>query len=162
MHIQDTPWEAVRRISVDNEGEHVLLLRPKLEQITHQLMCEITVENNVKIITFRSTMNVRNDTSFPIEMVVVDAHGKAAAPLMKISPGHAHPLPLTSVYDKRFRLRPLRGFNFDYNWSMPIYWKHLVSRPIRPISCGHREPANPAFYFQAKANQHSNDLRQSQ
>lgn len=120
-------------------------------------MCDIKVENNVKIITFRSTMNVENDTSLPIEMVVVDSHGKAAAALIKIPPGSSHPLPLTSVFDKRFRLRPLRGFNFDFNWSMPLYWKHLVSKPIRPISCGHRDPGKQAFYFQARANLHTDD-----
>jgi vacuolar protein sorting-associated protein 13A/C len=70
-------------------------------------MCDIKVENNIKIITFRSTFNVENNTALPIEMIIVDAHGKASTAQIKINPGESHPLPLTAAYEKRFRLRPL-------------------------------------------------------
>lgn len=100
----------MRGISVDRQGEQVLALRPKLDRVAHQLMCEVHLENNIKVITFRSTFNVENQTSLPIEMIVVDSHGKAAAGAMKILPGESCPLPLEAAYEKRFRLRPLRGY----------------------------------------------------
>jgi vacuolar protein sorting-associated protein 13A/C len=46
----------------------------------------------------------------------------------------------------------LGGFGFDYSWSMPLHWRQLMSRPIRPISCKHQTPKEPAFYFQGQAN----------
>ena len=48
------------------------------------MTCEIRLENNVKVITFRSTLNVENQTSLPVEMIVVDAHGKASSGALKI------------------------------------------------------------------------------
>jgi vacuolar protein sorting-associated protein 13A/C len=107
IQLQDTPWEALRGISVDREGEHVLALRPKLDKVSHQLMCEIRLDKNIKVVTFRSTFNVENETSLPIEMIIVDAHGKASGGAMKIDPGQSCPLPLEAAYEKRFRLRPL-------------------------------------------------------
>ncbi|WWD17860.1 hypothetical protein CI109_102304 [Kwoniella shandongensis] len=157
IQLQDTPWESLRGISVDREGDHILTLRPRLDKVSHQLTCEIKLENNIKVITFRSTLNVENQTSLPVEMIVVDAHGKAASGAMKIAPGESCPLPLEAAFEKRFRLRPLKGFGFDYSWSMPLHWKQLMSRPIRPISCKHQTPKEPAFYFQAQANFNAKD-----
>lgn len=34
---------------------------------------------------------------------------------------------------------------------MPLHWRQLVQRPIRPVSCKHQTPKEPAFYFQAEA-----------
>lgn len=78
-----------------------------MDKVSHQLMCDIKVENNIKVITFRSTFNVENNTALPIEMIIVDSHGKASTGQIKIPPGQSHPLPLTAAYEKRFRLRPL-------------------------------------------------------
>ncbi|OCF42293.1 vacuolar protein sorting-associated protein vps13 [Kwoniella heveanensis CBS 569] len=157
IQLQDTPWESLRGISVDREGDHILTLRPRLDRVSHQLTCEIKLENNIKVITFRSNLNVENETSLPVEMIVVDAHGKASSGALRIDPSESCPLPLEAAYEKRFRLRPLRGFGFDYSWSMPLHWKQLVSRPIRPISCKHQTPKEPAFYFQAQANFNAKD-----
>lgn len=84
IQLRDSPWEAIRGISVDREGEHVLPLRPRLDSVAHQIACDIKLENNVKVITFRSTLNVENHTSIAVEMIVVDAHGKASTGALKI------------------------------------------------------------------------------
>jgi vacuolar protein sorting-associated protein 13A/C len=155
IQIQDgnrnSRWEKLRQISVDRAGEKVLTLRPRLDTVSHQIACEIKLENNVKIITFRSTLNVENQTSLPIEMIVVDSHGKASTGALRIDPGQSMPMPLIDAYEKRFRLRPLKGFNFDYSWSLPLHWRQLMSRPIRSISCKHQTPKEPAFFFQGQA-----------
>ncbi|KIR43636.1 vacuolar protein sorting-associated protein vps13 [Cryptococcus deuterogattii 99/473] len=152
IQLQDTPWDPLRDISVDREGDHILTLRPRLDRVSHQITCEIKLVNNIKVITFRSTLNVENKTSLPVEMIVVDSHGKAASAALKIDPGESCPLPLEAAFEKRFRLRPLRGFGFDFSWSAPLHWKTLLAKPIRPISCKHQTPKEPAFYFQAQAN----------
>lgn len=153
VKLEKCPWtEPLRGISVDREGEQVLNLRPKTDKVSHQIMCEIRLEQNIKVITFRSTLNIDNKTSHPIEMIVVDTHGKALGGAMKINPGESCPLPLTAVYDGRFRLRPLKGFGFDYGWSSMIHWTNLMKRPIRAISCKPMTTGGTAFYFQAQAN----------
>lgn len=152
IQLQDTPWDPLRDISVDREGDHILTLRPRLDRVSHQITCEIKLVNNIKVITFRSTLNVENKTSLPVEMIVVDSHGKAASAALKIDPGESCPLPLEAAFEKRFRLRPLKGFGFDFSWSAPLHWKTLLAKPIRPISCKHQTPKEPAFYFQAQAN----------
>lgn len=43
------------------------------------------------------------------------------------------------------------GFGFEHSWSMALHWRQLVANPIRPISCKHQTPKEPAFYFQAEA-----------
>lgn len=43
------------------------------------------------------------------------------------------------------------GFGFEHSWSMPLHWRQLMARPIRPVSCKHQTPKEPAFYFQAQA-----------
>lgn len=152
VKLENCPWtEALRGISVDREGENILLLRPKIEKVSHQLMCEVKLEHNIKVITFRSTLNVDNKTSHPVEMIVVDTHGKAMGGAMKIDPGESCPIPLVAVYDGRFRIRPLKGFGFDYGWSSMIHWTNLMKRSKRSISCKPMNQGDTAFYFQAQA-----------
>jgi vacuolar protein sorting-associated protein 13A/C len=78
------PWEQISNIAVDKEGEYTYVLRPRLDKILHRMLCEIVVENNVKIVTLRSTYNVFNGCSYPMELVLVDANNKPAQPVQKI------------------------------------------------------------------------------
>lgn len=77
-------WDRLRHISVDREGEHIYPLRPKLDKVTHRLLCEVKLVENVKVVTFRSTFQVENRTLVTAEMVIVDANGKKASQIYKI------------------------------------------------------------------------------
>lgn len=77
-------WERLRHISVDREGEHIYALRPKLDKVTHRLLCEVKLVENVKIVTFRSTFQVENRSLVGAEMVIVDANGKMASQIYQI------------------------------------------------------------------------------
>lgn len=82
--VEGMPWERVRHISVDREGEHMVNLRPKLEKVPHRLLCDVKLVDNVKIITFRSTFKVENRTLVPVEMVILDAEGQMTDDIRKI------------------------------------------------------------------------------
>lgn len=86
LELPDTAikWEPIRGVSVDREGEHILNLRPRVDKVGYQLTCDIELENNIKIITIRSTLTIDNQTSLPVEMIIVDAHGKALGSVIKI------------------------------------------------------------------------------
>lgn len=77
-------WDKIKSISVDREGEHVYALRPKLNNVTHRMLCDVKLVNNVKVVTFRSTFQVENRTLVVAEMVIVDGNGKRASPIYKI------------------------------------------------------------------------------
>jgi vacuolar protein sorting-associated protein 13A/C len=77
-------WERLKHVYVDREGEHVHALRPKIEKVTHRLLCDVKLVNNVKVVTFRSTFLVENKSLVNAEMVIVDEHGKKASQIYKI------------------------------------------------------------------------------
>jgi len=82
--LEGSSWERLKHISVDREGEHIHALRPRLDKVTHRLLCNVKLENNVKIVTLRSTFNVENHTLVPAELIVVDEKGHKASPIFKI------------------------------------------------------------------------------
>jgi vacuolar protein sorting-associated protein 13A/C len=84
IFLEDTPWERVKHISVEREGEQIYRLKPRLDKVSHRLLCEIKLVNNVKIVTIRSTFKVQNLTLVPSEMILVDAHGKKASDVFKL------------------------------------------------------------------------------
>ena len=77
-------WDRTKHIFVDREGEHIYSLKPKLDKVTHRLLCEVKLVENVKIVTFRSTFLVENRSLVQAEMVIVDANGKKASQIYKI------------------------------------------------------------------------------
>jgi vacuolar protein sorting-associated protein 13A/C len=66
------PWEPLRGVPVDREGEFTFALRPRTEKYSNRLLCEVKVQDNVKIVTIRSTYKVENQTLYPLELTLVD------------------------------------------------------------------------------------------
>ena len=77
-------WEQLRSIPVDRVGVYTFSLRPRTEKYAHRLLCEISVEDNVKVVTLRSTYLVENKTLYPLEVTLVDASGQPIHSLEKI------------------------------------------------------------------------------
>ncbi len=71
-------------MSVDREGDFSYSLRPRKDQVPHRLVCDIKLKDNVKIVTLRSSMKIENQTHLPMEMVLIDASGKASSEVYKI------------------------------------------------------------------------------
>jgi vacuolar protein sorting-associated protein 13A/C len=55
-----------------------------MEKYTDRLLCEVKLEDNVKVVTFRSTYKVENQTLYPLELTLVDEGGQSAHKLEKI------------------------------------------------------------------------------
>jgi vacuolar protein sorting-associated protein 13A/C len=70
------PWDDVRSIPVDRAGEHIFSLRPRTEQYVERISCDVTVEDNIKVVTLRSTYTVHNETLYPLEVLLVDDAGQ--------------------------------------------------------------------------------------
>ena len=84
VKFQGRPWEPIGSIAVDKEGQYTYVLRPRLDKVLHRMLCDIVVENNVKIVTLRSTYNVFNNCLYPMEIILVDANNKPTQAVQKI------------------------------------------------------------------------------
>ncbi|TFK57082.1 DUF1162-domain-containing protein [Heliocybe sulcata] len=142
------PWEKLRSIPVDREGEYAFSLRPQTEKYSNRLLCEVEVqEDNVKVVTLRSTYKVENQTLYPVELTMVDESGRPVYSLEKIAPGQDFSLPIEAVGHTRIRIQPDQGFG--YKWSSAIRWEDLIAKKNFPIRCPHTDEVEAAFRFQA-------------
>lgn len=150
VHIDDMPWERVRHVNVDREGEFIMTLRPKLNKVSHRLLCDVTLENNVKIITFRSTFRVDNRALIPIEIGVVNEDGEVGETILRIAPGTDNALPICEAYYSKVRIRPDPGFG--YNWSThAIGWQELMYSSTHKFECPAMTKGEAPFLFQGFA-----------
>ncbi|KAG2159854.1 vacuolar protein sorting-associated protein 13 [Suillus bovinus] len=155
IQIVGKPWEALRGIPVDREGEYTFSLRPRMETYADRLLCAVSVEDNVKIVTLRSTYLVENQTFYPLELTLVDHTGHPVYSLEKIAPGKDYALPIEAVTQNRIRLQPDQGFG--YRWCSSIRFEDLITKKSLTISCPHNDQQEAPFRFQAWAQSDSNE-----
>ncbi len=147
LQVDGMPWERLKHISVDREGEFVLNLRPKLDKVSHRLLFEVRLQDNVKVITFRSTFKVENHTLVPVEITVVDEYGNPTDVIRKIAPSEDCPVPIEAAYHNRIRVRPDPGF--EYGWSdEAVNWQDLTKRSTRTLTCASSDRDEAPFRFQ--------------
>ncbi|EJD03959.1 vacuolar protein sorting-associated protein vps13 [Fomitiporia mediterranea MF3/22] len=142
------PWENLRSVPVDREGQFIYSLRPRTRTGYSKLMCEIVTKDNVKIVTLRSTYKVENQTFYPLEITLVDDTGHPVYPIEKIVPGDDYVLPIEAVIQNRIRIQPDAGFG--YRWSQPMKWEDF--RDVRHTSgltvrCPHTDRKEAPFHF---------------
>ncbi|KIY71623.1 vacuolar protein sorting-associated protein 13 [Cylindrobasidium torrendii FP15055 ss-10] len=147
VQIVGQPWEQIRSVPVDREGEYTFPLRPRTEKYTNRLLCEVNVVDNVKVVTIRSTYKVQNMTLYPLEVTLVDDNGHPVHSLEKIVPGQEFALPIDGAVRHRIRIQPDQGFG--YKWCPAIRWEDLVSTRRFTIRCPHNDPNEASFRFQA-------------
>ncbi|EIW86715.1 vacuolar protein sorting-associated protein 13 [Coniophora puteana RWD-64-598 SS2] len=149
-------WEAIRGVPVDREGEYTFSLRPRLEKYTDRLLCSVKLENNVKIVTLRSTYLVENLTFYPLEVMLVDHTGHPVYSVEKIAPGQDYSLPIEAVAENRIRLQPDQGFG--YRWCSSLRMEDLLAKRNLTINCPHNDPQEAPFRFQAWVQIDESDL----
>ncbi|KAF7310912.1 hypothetical protein HMN09_00634500 [Mycena chlorophos] len=147
IQVDGKPWEQLRSVPVDREGEYIFTLRSRTERNSHRLLVEVKVVDTVKIVTLRSTYKVENLTLYPIELTLVDDNGHPVQSLEKIAPGENYSLPIEAVTLNKIRIQPDQGFG--YKWCPAIHWEDLMARRNMTIKCTHSDPREAAFRFQA-------------
>jgi vacuolar protein sorting-associated protein 13A/C len=126
-----------------------------METYADRLLCAVSVEDNVKIVTLRSTYLVENQTFYPLELMLVDHTGHPVYSLEKIAPGRDYALPIEAVTQNRIRLQPDQGFG--YRWCSSIRFEDLIAKKSLTISCLHNDQREAPFRFQAWAQSDSNE-----
>lgn len=115
-------WETIKSISVDTEGETVLPLLPKINNVAHIFVCDVKLDGKMKIVTLRSPNSVNNQTAIILEVMIVNDAKQQVGAITIVEAAGTAPVPLGSGFYNSVRVRP-RGFG--YTWSQQISWKHL-------------------------------------
>jgi vacuolar protein sorting-associated protein 13A/C len=71
-------------IPVDRECEYTFSLRPAQAKYRNRLLCEVKLQDNVKVVTFRSTYKIENKSLYPLEVTLVDEVGQPVYSLEKL------------------------------------------------------------------------------
>lgn len=148
VHIEDMPWERLRHIAVNHEGEYMMTLRPKLNQVSHRLLCEVKLENNIKVVTFQSTFRIDNRSLIPFEVGMLDDQGNVMPDVLRIEPETYSALPIINAYDRKIRVRPDPGLG--YSWSTEaVGWQDLLATASHVFVCPAEDDGEAPFQFQA-------------
>ncbi|KAF8761669.1 Vacuolar protein sorting-associated protein [Rhizoctonia solani] len=130
IQFQGKPWEPVKGVPVDREGEFVYGLRPSLDKVMDRLLCEITVQR------FAGNDNGAQLTHF-------------------IEPGGQYSLPIEAVTKNRIKIRPDAGFGFGFSQTS-LSWDELIKRPNVTVAAVIMRNEAP-FRFQVFAKYDAND-----
>lgn len=84
IKFESKPWEHLRSVPVNREGQFIYSLRPRPKTGSNKVMCEIMAKDNIKIVTLRSTYNITNQTFYPLEIALVDDSGHLISQAEKI------------------------------------------------------------------------------
>ncbi|KAH3685434.1 hypothetical protein WICPIJ_003592 [Wickerhamomyces pijperi] len=150
LNLLGSGYSSVLQIPVDSQGEDVLMLEPAVNGVHNRIAVVIKLsDDNVKIITLRSTVTLLNDTQIPIFL-------KSGEHEIIIKPNTSKAVPIDEVYAGSFRIKPHINFSFDY-CEQNLFWKRVTSGII-PVKCPATDREDPTcFYFQVEAKFDHND-----
>ena len=157
VKLEGSGFESIERIAVNREGETLYNLKPRKDKVQHRLLVEVKLgTDNVKYITFRSPLLVENNTQIPIEIGVFSPEEGHLLKIEKIQPGEGRPAPVGAAFFHSLVVRPDQGFG--YTWSNErLFWKELLKRSTRTITCKGESGDSPPFHFQMNASFDKND-----
>ncbi len=137
---------------MDKEGQYTYSLRPRTDKVINKLMCEISIKDNVKTVTLRSTYKVENQTLYPLELTLVDSSGHPVYPVEKIGEEFVGSVRLhmpislqPRVTITLFLSKPLRRPGYEYNQTvrnftglLHVCLTHLILMPGNIEGFGYR------------------------
>lgn len=106
IRFDDKNWDPLKAITIDRQGEHQYILRPKVNEVSHRLVVDIKNVDNVKVVTLRSGLLLQNRTLVPLEVAITDSKGKSMHDVSVIHPEADFSVPIAQCYDYWFRIRP--------------------------------------------------------
>lgn len=145
IQVEGPPFETLKNVGIDKVGEHVYVLRPKLSNVAHRLVCSVSLENYVRYVTFRSGTLIRNGTRLDI-----DVRTFSNSTVYTIEPGKSCSIPIIAAYKDRIQLRPSAMFGYGWtNWDNSLFWADMQKpRYSAVVECRSPDVNVPAFRFQ--------------
>lgn len=72
VQIEGPTWETIKGISVDKEGHQLFALLPKISNVAHIFVSQVSLRDKVKIVTLRSPNAVANNSLVALEVMIVN------------------------------------------------------------------------------------------
>ncbi|KAI8995070.1 hypothetical protein BC832DRAFT_588068 [Gaertneriomyces semiglobifer] len=143
LQLKGPSWETTKGVTVDREGQTTYILRPAINRVTHRLVCDVRLKDNVKIVTFRSGLEYQNDTEIPIEIRLLKTQQVSLRESVLIGPGDCYHVPIEDSYSASIQIRPK-----DFGWSAEsISWRDIHRLGDCLISCRSMDPTAPSYRF---------------
>ncbi|QLL30358.1 hypothetical protein HG536_0A01750 [Torulaspora globosa] len=138
-------YKTTMKIDATQEGEFLFVLQPAVNHVHNRLTCELQLgDDNVKVITFRSTLVMENATSIPV-LLKVESHDLEPV-ISAIDPSKTHSVPVSYSYDSKLRIKP--STEEDYDWSeQVISWRDLLKSSLS-VECRSISDPNRKFYLE--------------
>lgn len=143
-------YKTVMNIDATTEGEKLHVLSPPKNNVHNRIVCEAKCdENNVKIITFRSTLLLENTTSTGIELLVELKNSNKPSLTYVINPHQSKSVPVEHAYNSDIKIRPISKGSYDWS-QQTLSWKDLLSNQMS-IFCLSKEEPDKKFHFEVGA-----------
>lgn len=144
--IADSAYTTTMKIDATCEGELLFVLQPPVNNVHNRVTCELELgDDNVKTVTFRSTLLLENSTSMPI-LLRVEPSDDSERQVSEIGPSKAHSVPVTYSYDSKLRIKP--SVDCEYDWSeQVISWRDLLKSSLS-VECKSVSNPNKKFYLE--------------
>ncbi|KAI9014452.1 hypothetical protein CLU79DRAFT_890124 [Phycomyces nitens] len=152
-------WEKLLHLPMDQEGEVGYRLKPELDEISHRLVVDIKLENNVKTVTFRSGLLLHNQTKSVLEAQVVSYDMKPLCASWKLEPSEKQAVPIELAFNNWITVRPSE----EYEWSNKLYWSDIMNPKFpKDVFCKSINSAKPDYIIQlsGKFDKNNNLCRQ--
>lgn len=153
----DETYATVLTIDATYEGELLHVLRPPIDHVHRRIVCDLKCnDENVKVITFRSTLLLENTTCNSIEVKVVSQTNESVEEtILYIKEGKSQSVPVEHAYDSRLYFRPVSDVPHDWS-DTPVTWRELLTEPLS-LHCTSEQNPNDIFYMEINGKYNHNE-----
>ncbi|CCH62015.1 hypothetical protein TBLA_0G00680 [Henningerozyma blattae CBS 6284] len=145
FRVAGSTYKTVMKVNATNEGEFMFTLNPPINDVHNRIVCELDLGDDfIKVLTFRSTLQLENTTESDIEFKLENTE-LYEAKISTIKPGQTRSIPVEHAYSSKLWFRPC---DESYSWSSePLEWKKLLTKPV-VVSCNSNYTDGPKFYIE--------------
>ncbi|XP_060571316.1 intermembrane lipid transfer protein VPS13A-like, partial [Ruditapes philippinarum] len=113
------------------------------------IVCDTQTSLGQRTVTFRSSVQVMNHLTVPVDVFFKDASGNL--PISSVSPEELFSLPLHTIYTQsaQFMFKPIKDGCDEL--SDPISWKGAENMGLKQLMCK-AGPGHEPFYFKVRAD----------
>ncbi|AET41679.1 membrane morphogenesis protein VPS13 Ecym_8410 [Eremothecium cymbalariae DBVPG len=151
LHVElcDSNYNTIIDVDATEEGETLHKLYPTVNDVHNRLVTDLKLcENNVKLITLRSSLLIENSTYTKLQIRI----GSNEQNVLIIEPSEKRSIPIDAVYNSRIFVRPSNGSKYRWSNSV-IYWDYLIKRGPQALYCEAIE-SETTFHLEAEARYH--------
>lgn len=144
--ISGSKYKTTMKVDTTYEGELLFVLQPAVEHVHNRMICELELgEDNVKKITFRSTLLVENATTTTIQLKI-ESPLDSESIIYNIAASECRSVPVEHAYGSQLRIRP--SMEKDFDWSKKtISWHNLLNNSLS-LECNSSSIADEKFYIE--------------